>query len=69
MPNLRFMGGEHATSIDGEGRNPTDTHILSVASKAGLDSREAKKIMSEVKNAVQGIGIITAGVGRTVCPM
>jgi serine/threonine-protein kinase HipA len=47
------MGGEHATAIDGEGRNPADEHILSVARKAGLDERAAKKIMSEVKSAVK----------------
>ena len=46
------MGGEHATSIDGEGRNPTETNILSVAKKSGLDLRRAKEIITTVKKAI-----------------
>jgi len=47
------MNGEHATAIDGEGRNPSEEHIISVAKKAGLDNRKAKKIMDEVKSVVK----------------
>ncbi|BAV92112.1 type II toxin-antitoxin system HipA family toxin [Candidatus Desulfovibrio trichonymphae] len=47
------MGGEHATTIDGEGRNPTEGNILSVATKSGLDQCKAKEIMKEVKTAVK----------------
>lgn len=47
------MGGEHATMIDGEGRNPTETNILSVAKNAGLDERRAKTIMEEIKTIVK----------------
>jgi serine/threonine-protein kinase HipA len=46
------MGGEHATMIDGEGRNPTENNILSVAKKADLPERLAKQVMSEVRDAV-----------------
>jgi len=46
------MGGEHATAIDGEGRNPTEEHISSAAKKAGLDLKKARGIMEEVKAAV-----------------
>jgi len=46
------MGSKHATTIDGEGRNPTEEHILSAAKKAGLDLRKARGIMEEVKEAV-----------------
>ncbi|MCL2806528.1 MAG: type II toxin-antitoxin system HipA family toxin [Treponema sp.] len=49
------VGGEHAAAIDGEGRNPTDEHIMTVAKKAGLDLRKAKKIADEVKSAVIGL--------------
>jgi len=38
--------------IDGEGRNPTQEHILSAAKKAGFDPRKARGIMEEVKTAV-----------------
>ena len=47
------MGGEHATSIDDEGKNPKETHIMAVAKNAGLDQRKAKVIFEEVKNAAQ----------------
>ncbi|MDR0321952.1 MAG: type II toxin-antitoxin system HipA family toxin [Treponema sp.] len=52
------MGGEHATSIDGEGRNPGEKHIMAVAKKSGLDLRKAKKIMEEVRTAVKVAGIL-----------
>jgi serine/threonine-protein kinase HipA len=47
------LGGEHATSIDGEGRNPTEQHILTVAAKIGINPRRAKKICNEVSAVVQ----------------
>ena len=47
------MEGEHATSIDGEGRNPAVEHIMRVAEKAGLDARSAKEIISHVRRAVK----------------
>jgi len=46
------MGGEHATAIDGEGRNPTEKNILSAAEKAGLEKNKARIILQEVKTAV-----------------
>jgi serine/threonine-protein kinase HipA len=49
------MGGEHATTIDGEGRNPTEEHLKSVAMKAGFDFHTAQKIADEVKVAVKTI--------------
>jgi serine/threonine-protein kinase HipA len=49
------MGGEHATSIDGEGKNPDGRHILNVALKAGLDPRRAKRILAEVETATEGL--------------
>jgi hypothetical protein len=47
------MNGEHVTTIDGEGRNPTEEQCMAVAKKAGLDQRKAEKIINEVKIAVQ----------------
>jgi len=49
------MNGEHATAIDGEGRNPTEKDIMSVAKKAGLDLRKAKEIYEEVKAGVGSV--------------
>jgi serine/threonine-protein kinase HipA len=47
------MGGEHATTIDGEGKTPTEANLLSVAKKAGLEQAIAKNIVEEVKAAVK----------------
>jgi len=49
------MSGEHATSIDGEGKNPNETHIMAVAKNAGIDQRKAKTIIEEVKNAANNL--------------
>lgn len=46
------MGGEHATSIDGEGRNPSLPDILRVAKKAGIKEPEAKRIAGEIEEMV-----------------
>jgi serine/threonine-protein kinase HipA len=46
-------GGEHATAIDGEGKNPAGEHILSAARKAGLDLKRAQNILAAVRRAVQ----------------
>ncbi|MDR3279917.1 MAG: type II toxin-antitoxin system HipA family toxin [Synergistaceae bacterium] len=45
------MGGEHATSVDGEGRNPNEQNITEVARKAGIDPKTAKRVMEEVASA------------------
>jgi len=47
------LNGEHATTIDGEGKNPTEKNLLSVANKISLNMRAAKKIIEEVKEAVK----------------
>jgi serine/threonine-protein kinase HipA len=44
---------EHATMIDGEGKNPTEANILSAANKASIPQRRAGEIMDEVKTAVE----------------
>jgi serine/threonine-protein kinase HipA len=47
------MGGEHATMIDGEGRNPGEGNVLSVARKADLPERAARGVMNEVRESVK----------------
>jgi len=49
------INGEHATSVNGEGRNPEEKHIIAVAEKAGLDRRKAKKIIDKVKNVTRNL--------------
>jgi serine/threonine-protein kinase HipA len=47
------MGGEHATTINGESRNPAEKDILSVAKIISLDQRKTEKIIDEVKTAIK----------------
>lgn len=46
------IGGEHATTVDGEGKSPDMKNILSVAKKAGLNLREAKIRAEEIRETV-----------------
>lgn len=47
------IGGEHATTIAGEGRNPGITDILKVAKKAGMRETQARQIIEQVQEAVR----------------
>ncbi len=47
------VGGEHATTVDGEGRNPDIRNILSVARKIGINERKAKIIAADIKEIAQ----------------
>ncbi|MBQ3663798.1 MAG: HipA domain-containing protein [Clostridia bacterium] len=47
------MGGEHATSVAGEGRYPSMKDILSVAKKAGIRESDAKETAVSVENTVK----------------
>lgn len=47
------IGGEHATTINGQGKNPSYSDILEVAFKAKLDMSKAKEIMKEVEEIVK----------------
>lgn len=42
--------GEHATTVAGEGKNPTKEHILSVASEVGIDNKRGLKIVQEIEH-------------------
>ena len=46
------MGGEHATTVAGEGRNPSVKDILSVAKKAGISMSTARQIAGMVEQTV-----------------
>ena len=46
------IGGEHATTIAGEGRNPGIDDILKVARKAGIGESQARKIAAQVEETV-----------------
>lgn len=46
------IGGEHATTINGNGKNPGMADILAVAKKIGLNGAKAGKIANEIKECV-----------------
>ncbi len=44
-------GGEHCTTIMGEGRNPTLSHLLKLAEVGEINPQHALEIIEDVKNA------------------
>lgn len=44
--------GEHTTTIDGSGKNPTENDLLRVGLQAGLGKTKCKQMIDEVKNCV-----------------
>lgn len=47
------LGGEHATSINGNGKDPGTNDILAVAQNIGMDMKRAKAIMKEIRENTQ----------------
>lgn len=47
------IGGEHATSVNGNGRDPSMTDILEVAKNIGMKERKAKNIADEIRMSVK----------------
>jgi len=46
-------GGEHSTTVAGEGQSPTAQHCLRLADECGIKRAQATDIMAEVQGAVQ----------------
>ncbi|EHI78970.1 hypothetical protein HMPREF9093_00768, partial [Fusobacterium sp. oral taxon 370 str. F0437] len=44
---------KHATTINGNGVNPSLNDILKVAEKIGLDKKKAEKVASEIEEIVK----------------
>jgi hypothetical protein len=51
------MSNEHATSVAGEGKNPTEDHIMLVAKTVGLSVGKAVKIIKEVRSKIEEIAV------------
>ena len=47
------INGEHATTINGNGVNPSLNDILKVAEKIGLDKKKAEYIATKIKEIVK----------------
>lgn len=46
------IGGEHATSVNGNGKDPSMDDILSVAKNIGIDNRKAKILANDIQEIV-----------------
>ena len=46
------IGGEHATTVNGNGKNPTMEDILAVAKKNGLNITKAKRTSADIQECV-----------------
>ena len=46
------LGGEHATTINGNGSNPALSDLLAVAENIGMNESRAKKIALDIKTCV-----------------
>lgn len=46
------IGGEHATTVNGEGKNPEMEDLLEVAGQIGLDKKKAKNTAEEIREIV-----------------
>lgn len=47
------IGGEHATCIDGNGRNPQKKDLYEVGKRAGISSAKVRKIAEEIEEIVR----------------
>ena len=47
------IGGEHATTVNGNGADPGMDDLLSVAKKIGLGMTKARKTAAEIQECVQ----------------
>ena len=45
-------GGEHCTTVSGEGKNPDSTHLLSLAATFSIPVKEAKQVIDQVRSVV-----------------
>ena len=47
------IGGEHATMINGNGKNPSHKDVLEVAKNIGFDQKKATIIANEIQECVK----------------
>jgi serine/threonine-protein kinase HipA len=51
------IGGEHATTVNGNAKNPSMTDIIEVAKNIGFKEKKAKNIADEIKMIVDEHGL------------
>ena len=42
--------GEHATTIAGEGKNPTEQHLFTIAREIGISKKRSHEIILQIKD-------------------
>lgn len=47
------IGGEHATAVNGNGKNPSFSELSQVAKKAKIDIAKAEKIAKEIYEVIK----------------
>ena len=47
------IGGEHATMVNGNGKNPQKTDLLAVADKISLSKEKARIIVEQIETTVK----------------
>ncbi len=47
------INGEHATTINGEGKNPTEEDLIAVAKEIGMNLHHSKKTITEIREKTQ----------------
>lgn len=47
--------GEHTTTIAGEGKNPTEQHLLTIAQEIGISRKQSKEIIQQIKDNSKNI--------------
>ncbi|NLW12530.1 MAG: type II toxin-antitoxin system HipA family toxin [Clostridiaceae bacterium] len=52
LTHSNSIGGEHATTINGNGKNPSKTEIMEVAKTIGINTRRANSIVDQVQECV-----------------
>ena len=58
-------GGEHSMDVIGEGRSPTNEHVMGLAAAAGIRTQIAEQIVEQVCDALDGIGTALHEAGAT----
>jgi serine/threonine-protein kinase HipA len=56
-------GGEHSTTVAGQGRNPAEKDILDVAKEASIDGRTARREIDRVRSAIDNWRVRAADAG------
>jgi serine/threonine-protein kinase HipA len=58
-------GGEHYLAVEGEGRNPTRSHVMALAKRHGLPDKTVQPLIEEVRSALMQWPALASELGAT----